>query len=87
MDHHFFKRRFSKICVLALLTFGWASLQAVRAALSTDDYVRDYASAVIAKKYPASVEFIKMNRGVVYLQGNGNSLSKINVVCQKNMIG
>jgi len=69
MDNCFFNRRFSMICVLALLASGWVPLSAVQAAQHSDDFIQGYASAVVAMNYPASVESIRVDDGVVYLQG------------------
>ena len=69
MDNRFFDKRFSMICVLALLAFGWALLPPVRAEQPSDDFIQGYASAVVTMNYPASVESIRVDDGVVYLQG------------------
>jgi hypothetical protein len=68
VDDHCFNRGFSKISVLALLAFGWVSLQTGWAASPSDDFIRGYASAIIAMNYPGSVESIRVDKGVVYLQ-------------------
>ena len=56
-------------CVLVLLAFGWAALPTVQASRPSDDFIQGYASAVVAMKYPAGVESIRVDDGVVYLQG------------------
>ena len=70
MDDHCFNRRFSKIYVLALLAFGWVSLQTGWAATPSDDFIRGYTSAVIAMNYPKSVEIIRVDNGVIFIQAD-----------------
>jgi len=69
MKNRLFSRPISLICVLALLAFGWALLPPAQAAQSSDDFIRGYASAIVAMNYPADVESIRVDDGVVYLQG------------------
>lgn len=57
------------ICVIALLAIGWTSLPTAHAAQPSDDFIRGYASAVVAMNYPAGVESIRVDDGVVYLDG------------------
>jgi hypothetical protein len=68
VEDHRFNLRFSKISLLAVLAFGWASLQTGWAASPSDDFIRGYASAVVAMNYPGSVESIRVDNGVLYLQ-------------------
>ena len=69
MENRLFNRPISLICVFALLAFGWAFLPTPQAAQPSDDFIRGYASAVVAMNYPAGVESIRVDDGVVYLQG------------------
>ena len=69
MENCLLNRQFSLICVLALLALGWAPLPPVQAAQPSDDFIQGYASAVVAMNYPVGVESIRVDGGVVYLQG------------------
>ncbi|MEE4605470.1 MAG: DUF1207 domain-containing protein [Desulfobacteraceae bacterium] len=69
MENPLFKRPFGLICVLALLAIGWALLPPAHAAQPSDEFIRGYASAVVAMNYPAGVESIRVDDGVVYLDG------------------
>ena len=69
MENPLFKRPFGLICVLALLAIGWALLPLAHAAQPSDEFIRGYASAVVAMNYPAGVESIRVDDGVVYLDG------------------
>ena len=69
MENWSLNRQFSLICVLALLALGWAPLPPAQAAQPSDDFIQGYASAVVAMKYPAGVESIRVDDGVVYFQG------------------
>ncbi len=69
MVNRVFNRRFSMICVLALLAIGRAFLPTAQAAQPSDDFIQGYASAIVAMNYPAGVESIRVDDGVVYLQG------------------
>ena len=52
-----------------LLVFCWASISMVQAAQSDDEFIRGYATAIIAEHFPAGVETIRVENGVVYLEG------------------
>ena len=69
MENCLLNRQFSLICVLALLALGWAPLPPAQAAQPSDDFIQGYASAAVAMNYPAGVESIRVDDGVVYLQG------------------
>ena len=69
MENWLLNRQFSLVCVLALLAHGWAPLPPAQAAQPSDDFIQGYASAVADMKYPAGVESIRVDDGVVYLQG------------------
>jgi hypothetical protein len=69
MTDRFFNRRFNMTCVLALLAFGGAFLPTAQAAQPSDDFIQGYASAIVAMNHPAGVESIRVDDGVVYLQG------------------
>jgi hypothetical protein len=68
MVNRLFNKRFSLICVLALLTIGWAFLPIAQAAQPSDDFIQGYASAIIAMNYPAGIQSIRVDDGVVYLE-------------------
>ena len=69
MVNRIFNRRFSMAIVLALLAIGRAFLPTAQAAQPSDDFIQGYASAIVAMNYPAGVESIRVDDGVVYLQG------------------
>ena len=69
MDKYFFNKWFSVIIVLTVLVFRCTSLQTVQAAVSSDDFIRGYSTAVVAMNYPGSVVSIRVDDGMVYIQG------------------
>ena len=69
MGNRFINKRFSLICMLALLASGWAPIPTVQAAQPSDDFIQGYATAVVAMTCPASVESIRVDDGVIYLRG------------------
>jgi hypothetical protein len=69
MGNRLFNKRFSLICVLALLAIGWHFFPTAQAAQPSDDFIQGYASAIVAMNFPAGVEFIRVDDGVVYLKG------------------
>jgi hypothetical protein len=50
------------------LALGWASLQTVRSATLSDDFIQGYANAVIALNYPA-IEYFGL--GLHFFPANG----------------
>ena len=68
MANRLFNSRISMTYVLALLTLGQAFLPTAQAARPSDDFIQGYASAIVAMNYPAGVESIRVDDGVVYLQ-------------------
>jgi len=52
-----------------LLLLCWASIPAVQAAQTNDEFIRGYATAIIAEDFPSSVRTIRVEDGVIYMEG------------------
>jgi hypothetical protein len=62
--------RFGVITLFVLWQFAALSVQAAQPG---DEFIQGYATALVAMNYPGSVESIKVDSGVVYLEGESLS--------------
>ncbi|MBI4774438.1 MAG: DUF1207 domain-containing protein [Deltaproteobacteria bacterium] len=54
---------------MILLLCCWASISAVQAAQPSDEFIRGYATAIIAEHFPSGVKTIRVYDGVIYMEG------------------
>lgn len=62
--------------IFILLASCWISISTVQAAQSNDEFIRGYATAIIAEHFPSGVEKIRVENGVIYLETIGLSESE-----------
>ena len=67
------KKQTIRVWILALFALWQFTVFTVQAEQPDDDFIRGYATAVVALNYPDGVESIRVDGGVVYLQAESLS--------------
>lgn len=63
------KKQTARVSVLALFALWHFAVLTAQAEQPSDEFIQGYATAVVAMNYPGSVESIRIDGGVVYIQG------------------